>query len=339
MRMIFDTKFQHPKGRPMTTRYLLPIAAAMTALAAPAGAHVFLQSGGAAVGGSYRAVLAVPHGCGGSATTRITVTIPEGLIAVKPMPKPGWSIALKTGAYAKSYDFMHGMTAKEGVQEISWSGRLDNDFYDEFVFTGYLPAELKTDAPLYLPTLQACETGAENWADIPAAGQDPHSLKSPAPMLRLAASKADGNAGAMAQMAGMVQAGDLMISTPWTRATPPGAKIAGGYLTITNNGKAGDRLIGGSFDGGGHVEVHEMSMADGVMKMRPLADGLEIKPGATVKLEPGGYHLMMMDLVKPLAKGDKVKAHLQFEKAGKVDVELEVNALGAAAPAAGGHMH
>jgi copper(I)-binding protein len=229
---------------------------------------------------------------------------------------------------------MHGLKASEGVQEITWSGRLDDDFYDEFVFTAYLPAALKTDAPLYLPTLQTCEKGSQNWAQIPAAGQDAHSLELPAPLLRLAAA----SGGAMAQMSGMVHAGDLMIATPWTRATPPGAKVAGGYLTITNDGKVADRLTGGSFDGGGRIEVHEMSMGDGVMKMRPLDGGVEIKPGATVKLEPGGYHLMMMDLARPLAKGDKVKAHLEFEKAGRVDVELDVNAVGASAPAMG-HAH
>jgi uncharacterized protein YcnI/copper(I)-binding protein len=319
----------------MTHRSMLTLAAALAALSAPASAHVFLQSGAATIGGSYRAVLAVPHGCGSSATTKVTVTIPEGMIAVKPMPKPGWTIATKKGAYAKSYDFMHGMKASEGVQEISWTGKLDNDFYDEFVFSGYLPAALKADAPLYLPTLQTCESGSENWAEIPAAGQDPHSLKSPAPLLRLAASNVD----AMAQMAGMVHAGDLMIMAPWTRATPPGAKIAGGYLTVTNNGKQSDRLIGGSFAGGGRIEVHEMSMTDGVMKMRPLNDGLEIKPGATVKLEPGGYHLMLLDLSKSFAQGEKIKVQLQFEKAGKVDVELDVNAVGASGPAAGGHAH
>jgi uncharacterized protein YcnI/copper(I)-binding protein len=318
--------------RPLTTRSLLTFAA-MTALVAPAQAHVFLQSGPATIGDSYRAVLAVPHGCDGSATSQITVSIPEGLIAVKPMPKPGWTITLKKGPYAKSYDFMHGMTAAAGVQQITWSGKLDDDFYDEFVFTSYLPSSLKADAPLYLPTLQTCDKGAENWAQIPAAGQDAHSLRSPAPMLKLAAAT-----GAMAQMDGMVHAGDLMISTAWTRATPPGAKVAGGYLTVTNNGKAADRLTGGSFEGGGRIEVHEMSMNDGVMKMRALDGGLDIKPGATVKLEPGGYHLMMLDLTKPLARGDKVKAHLDFEKAGRVDVELDVNAVGATAPAAG-HMH
>jgi uncharacterized protein YcnI/copper(I)-binding protein len=320
----------------MTNRSTLLLLTALGAAATPAHAHVFVQSGPATVGGSYRAVLAVPHGCGTSPTTKITVQIPEGMIAVKPMAKPGWTIAVKKGAYAQSYDFMHGMKASEGVKEITWTGKLDNDFYDEFVFSAYLPAALKADAPLYLPTLQSCEQGSEEWAQIPAAGQDPHSLKSPAPIVRLAAAAPD---NAMAQMSGMVHAGDLMISTPWTRATPPGAKVAGGYLTVTNGGKTSDKLLGGTFTGGSRIEVHEMSMNDGVMKMRPLNDGLEIKPGATVKLEPGGYHLMLMDLAKPLAKGDKVKAQLQFEKAGKVDVELDVNAVGASAPAGGGHAH
>jgi uncharacterized protein YcnI/copper(I)-binding protein len=324
------------KGRNMTNRSMLTLATALAALSAPASAHVFLQSGTGTPGGSYRAVLAVPHGCGASPTTKITVQIPEGMIAVKPMPKPGWTIAVKKGPYAKSYDFMHGMTAADGVKEIIWTGKLDNDFYDEFVFTSFLPDGLAVTDPLYLPTEQTCEAGAEKWVEIPAAGQSPHDLKSPAPQLRLAAAAPR---DAMAQMAGMVHAGDLMIATAWTRATPPGAKVAGGYVTITNNGKTSDRLTGGSFDSGDHIEVHEMSMTDGVMKMRPLADGLEIKPGATVKLEPGGYHLMMMGLTKPLAKGDKVKAQLQFEKAGKVEVELDVNAVGATAPAAGGHMH
>jgi uncharacterized protein YcnI len=314
----------------------LALAAGLAALAVPANAHVFLQSpGSATVGASYRAVLAVPHGCKGSATTAITVTIPEGMVAVKPMPKPGWTIATKKGAYAKSYDFMHGMKASEGVQQITWTGRLDNDFYDEFVFTSFLPGELKTDAPLYLPALQTCEAGAENWAEIPAAGQDPHSMKSPAPMLRLAASTQP----AMAAMAQMVHAGDLMITAPWTRATPPGAKLAGGYLTVMNMGKASDRLTGGSFGNGGRIEVHEMSMTDGVMKMREVGGGLEIKPGATVKLEPGGYHLMMLDLAAPFKQGDKVKAQLVFEKAGKVDVEFDVGGMGSSAPPAGGHAH
>ena len=134
--------------------------------------------------------------------------------------------------------------------------------------------------------------------------------------------------GAMAGSA-TFKLGDLAVTSPWTRATPGGAKIAGGYLKITNNGTAADRFVGAKSDAADHVEIHEMSMSDGVMKMRPLPDGLEIKPGETVELKSGGYHLMFMELKQPLKQGDTLKATLQFEKAGSVAVNFNVNALGA----------
>ena len=141
-----------------------------------------------------------------------------------------------------------------------------------------------------------------------------------------------------------VKAGDLVISQAWTRATPSGAKIGGGYLTIENKGTAPDRLVGGSGDIAGRVEIHEMAMDNGVMKMRPLDKGLAIEPGKTVKLAPGGLHLMMFDLKNPLKQGDKVPVTLQFEKAGKVTVSLDVQSVGAQSPGGGqgsghsGHM-
>jgi copper(I)-binding protein len=130
-----------------------------------------------------------------------------------------------------------------------------------------------------------------------------------------------------------VKAGDLVITQAWSRATPGGAKIGGGYLTIENKGAAADRLIGGSGDIAAKVELHEMSMKDGVMTMRALDKGLTIEPGKTVKLAPGGYHLMLMDLKSPLKQGDKVPVTLEFEKAGKVKLNFDVQALGAQAPA------
>ena len=129
-----------------------------------------------------------------------------------------------------------------------------------------------------------------------------------------------------------VKAGDLVITQAWTRATPKGAKIGTGYLTIENKGSAPDRLIGGSADVAGKVEVHEMAMKDGVMKMRALDDGLTIEPGKTVKLAPGGYHLMMFDLKSPLKQGDTLPITLKFEKAGEVKVSLAVEGIGAQAP-------
>src|ERR1700738_3005002 len=129
-----------------------------------------------------------------------------------------------------------------------------------------------------------------------------------------------------------IKAGDLVITQAWSRATPNGAKIAGGYLTIENKGSAPDRLVGGSGDIAGKVEVHEMAVDNGVMKMRPLEKGLAIEPGKTVKLAPGGFHLMMFDLKGPLKQGDKVPVTLEFEKAGKVTISLDVQGLGAQAP-------
>ena len=135
-----------------------------------------------------------------------------------------------------------------------------------------------------------------------------------------------------------VKVGDLVISQAWSRATPSGAKTGGGYVTIENRGSAPDRLIGGMADVAGKVQVHEMSMDNGVMKMRPVDNGLAIDPGKTVKLAPGGYHLMMMDLKAPLKQGDKVPVTLEFEKAGKVTVSLDVKGVGAQGPGSGGKM-
>jgi copper(I)-binding protein len=135
-----------------------------------------------------------------------------------------------------------------------------------------------------------------------------------------------------------VKAGDLVISQAWSRATPGGAKVAGGYLTIENKGTAADRLVSVSADIAVKADVHEMAMDNGVMKMRPLDKGLAIDPGKTVKLAPGGYHLMLQQLKGPLKEGDKVPVTLEFEKAGKVAVSLEVQGVGAQAPGGGGNM-
>jgi copper(I)-binding protein len=131
-----------------------------------------------------------------------------------------------------------------------------------------------------------------------------------------------------------LKVGDLTITQPWSRATPSGAKVAGAYVTITNNGTAPDRLVGATTSAAGRAEVHEMSMKDNVMTMRPVSGGLVIEPGKSVALAPGGYHLMMMDLKAPLKNGDKLTATLEFEKAGKVDVTFDVQAVGASSPSA-----
>jgi copper(I)-binding protein len=137
--------------------------------------------------------------------------------------------------------------------------------------------------------------------------------------------------------AGDAKVGDLVITQAWSRATPGGAKVAGGYLTIENKGAAPDRLVGGAADIAGKFEVHEMAMKDGVMTMRMLDKGLAIEPGKTVKLAPGGYHVMLMDLKGSLKQGEAVPVTLEFEKAGKVKVTFDVQGVGAQAPAGAGH--
>ena len=134
--------------------------------------------------------------------------------------------------------------------------------------------------------------------------------------------------------------GNLTISAPWSRATPKGAAVAAGFLVIHNSGSSPDRLLGGESDAAKEVQVHEMAMDNQIMKMRQLARGLEIPAGATVELKPGGYHLMLMGLARPLSQDDRYKMTLNFERAGKTDVEFRVGGVGGAAPAASqGHMH
>lgn len=126
--------------------------------------------------------------------------------------------------------------------------------------------------------------------------------------------------------------GDLHIGHPYARATAPGQPAAGAYIGVTNNGKTADRLIGASSPAAATVEIHTMVMEGDVMKMRALDNGLEIKPGETIKMQPGkGAHIMLMGLKQALKEGEAVPATLVFEKAGKVDVSLAVHALSAGA--------
>lgn len=132
-----------------------------------------------------------------------------------------------------------------------------------------------------------------------------------------------------AAAARQIEKDGLVIDHVWTRATPEGAKAGAGYLTITNKGKETDRLTGGTFADADEVQVHEMKKEGDKMTMRQLKDGIEIKPGDTVKLAPGGYHLMFIGLKKPIAKGENIKGALSFEKAGNVDVDYKAEGIGA----------
>ncbi|MDB5572304.1 MAG: hypothetical protein JWN93_3487 [Hyphomicrobiales bacterium] len=313
---------------------ILPLAALTAFAVLPASAafaHVAFERTEAAPGASYRGVLRVPHGCKGEATHTVRVQLPEEMVAVKPMPKAGWSVSTRIGPYAAPYDD-HGRTMLEGVREIVWAaGNLPDAHYDEFVFVGRIAPGARAGSVIYAPVVQECASGMEQWVETPAPGQAASALKAPAPSIRLVAD--DGRAGSPAAPAAKSwRLGDLVVSTPWTRATPRGAPVAGGYVTITNAGSQPDRLTGGAFALSGSVEVHEMSNEGGMMRMRQLRDGLEIKPGATVELKPGGNHLMFTGLRQPVVAGQKVKGALAFEKAGTIEVEFDAAPIGGAAP-------
>lgn len=126
--------------------------------------------------------------------------------------------------------------------------------------------------------------------------------------------------------------GSIDITQPWARATPKGASSGAAYMTITNNGKIPDRVTCASSDVSGECQIHTMTIDNGVMKMRPLKGGLEIKPSETVTLKPSGVHVMLIGLKHPLEQGKMAKVILKFEHAGTIDVEYPIAAIGAAAP-------
>jgi uncharacterized protein YcnI len=305
------------------------LGAAIIAVATTALAHSTLETSQTSPSSTYKGVLRVPHGCKGEATKTVRIQIPETIIDVRPMPKAGWTLTTARGAYAKSYD-LYGKPVADGVKEIVWSGgELPDAFYDEFVFRARITAEA-AGKTLAFPVVQECQNGSERWIEIAADGQDPHTLKAPAPTLKVAATAAAAPA---------YRVGALVVEAPWSRATPGGAKVAGGYMRITNAGTEPDRLVGGSLPAAARFAVHEMSMQGEVMRMRPLETGLEIKPGATVELKPGGYHIMFMDLTEPLKEGQTLKGTLLFEKAGAVTVEYAVRGIAARGEAEHRHAH
>ncbi|QFG35060.1 hypothetical protein BDE18_3615 [Paracoccus pantotrophus] len=311
--------------------------------AGPALSHATLEKSEAAAGAAYRAVIRIGHGCDGQTTHTLRVELPEGFYNAKPMPKPGWTLETVKGAYARPFD-NHGTQMTEGTREVVWSGgALQDDWYDEFVIRGTVGADVAPGTVLYFPTVQECAEGKADWTDVSGSKEVPN----PAPGLTVTAGKADHGHGhshghghgpdaQAAAAGGPVVLGDLALSGGFSRATPPGAPVAGGFLTIANGGDE-DRLVAAHADFAGRTEIHEMAMEGEVMRMRELPDGLAIPAGATVELKPGGYHLMFMELKQPLVEGETVNVTLSFEKAGEVSLPLAVGPRNAGAQKGGGH--
>jgi uncharacterized protein YcnI len=161
------------------------LTAAALLMATPALAHVTLEGKQAAIGSPYKAVFVVPHGCSGSATTKLRVQIPPGVIVIDAKSTSGWQVSTVTGKYPGEYDFQ-GKKVAEGVTEVDWNGgKLPDKTRETFVIETFLTGGLKPNTSLYFPIVQECEQGVNRWIEIPADADHAHDKKWPAPGVKL----------------------------------------------------------------------------------------------------------------------------------------------------------
>jgi uncharacterized protein YcnI len=169
-------------GKPHMKPKALILAAVLSATTSLAHAHIVLEQKSAPAASYYKATFQVGHGCGGSPTTGIAVSIPEGIVNVKPMAKPGWQVQTRIETLAQPY-VLHGKTFTEGVTQVTWTGgSLPDAYYDEFVMLTRLPDEPGT---FYFKIRQICEHGETRWEEIPAEGKTAHDYKTPAAVLEV----------------------------------------------------------------------------------------------------------------------------------------------------------
>ena len=304
----------------------LPAALLLGSLSTTAAlAHAGISPDSGVNGATVKLAISIPHGCEGAPTDTVIIRLPEGFVAAKPMVKPGWTIEITKGDYARAYE-LHGSEVTSGALEIKWSGgAVPDDQYDEFVLRGTLQG-FDADAELPFAVTQLCGDAAVHWDQLAAPGEDAHALPHPAPLFKVTAAAAESHDhhGHHAMASGTVTLGALELSGAFTRATLPNAPVGGGFLSITNTGTEGDTLVSASSPAAGQVQLHEMKMEGEVMKMQELAGGIPVPAGETVTLAPGGLHLMFMQLKAPFVEGESVPVTLTFEKAGTVEIMLSV---------------
>ena len=280
---------------PSSFRAFVLVAAAAAPVAV--SAHVTLPPGGASAGDSYAAAFRVGHACSGArSTTGIAVRVPEGFSVQKAEPRPGWTLATSPGSVAWRAD--------------SAASALPSAERAEFVVHGTLPSKPGT---LWFKVLQSCDVGGADWAEVPTAATD----KPAYPAVRLDV------------LPPGVAAVD--VRDPWVRFAVKGQSGTGAFMTLT--APSGARLTGASTPVAGRAEIHEMKMEGDVMRMRPVAGGIELPPRQAVELKSGGYHLMLTELKKALVAGETVPLTLEFvDRAGRTSVaRLEVPVRAAAA--------
>jgi copper(I)-binding protein len=274
-------------------------------------AHVVLSESQAQAGSYFKASLRVGHGCNGSATTGITVTVPVGFQGAKPQPKAGWELVTRKAKLAQPYT-SHGKLITEDVVELRWTAThkesaLLDEHFDEFSFMSRLP---DLAGPVWLKVLQTCEVGQTDWSEVPSSGTSTKGLKSPAALLMI---KSDS--------AAVTSAAGITVSDAWVRPTVVGQKATGAFMKLT--AKESAKLVGVSSPVAGVAEIHEMKMEKDIMKMAAIPS-LNLPSGKTVELKPGGFHVMLMDLKSPVANSSKVPLVLHFQDAKGVKSQMEI---------------
>jgi copper(I)-binding protein len=277
-------------------------AASALAIASPAMAHMTFETAQSAPGEQFRGVLVLPHGCDGAPTDTVRVTLPAGFLDVSGKGKDGWTLETPGGDV--------------GISQIVWSGgSVPDDGHETFAFTGTFAHDLP-EADMVFAVEQMCGDVALGWE----------------PAVSLGEGGAPEHHGGVA-----ITVGDLELTGAFARATLPNAPVAGGYVTITNKGDEADRLVSAQSPFSPNVQIHEMGVVNDVMEMQHLPEGLEIPAGETVRLAPGGLHMMFLNISEPFVQGETVPVTLVFEKAGTVEIELAVQAFGASGIDNSGH--
>ncbi len=283
----------------------------LACFAQQAQAHVVLSEPQAQAGSYFKASLRVGHGCNGSATTGITVTVPVGFQGAKPQPKAGWEVVTRKAKLAQPYT-SHGKLITEDVVELRWTASskesaLLDEHFDEFSFMSRLPDQA---GPVWLKVLQTCEVGQTDWSEVPSSGTSTKGLKSPAALLMI---KSDN--------AAVTSAAGITVSEAWVRPTVAGQKATGAFMKLTARESA--KLVGVSSPVAGVAEIHEMKMEKDIMKMAAIPS-LNLPSSKTVELKPGGFHVMLMDLKSPIANNSKIPLVLHFQDAKGVKSQMDI---------------
>lgn len=285
----------------------LAIASLSLLCASFASAHVLLDPPRAEAGTLYRGVLRVGHGCDEASTTAVDVRLPSTLTRVHASASLRWQLM---------------QTATQGGTEVIWTAEQGK------ALPAHEPAQFPIEfqvpqhtGALWIPVRQRCQGGAINWADVPTQGTSTEGMKTPAMLLQV-----------VSKQEAAAYAAQPTVEGAWVRASVTGQQATGAFMRIT--AKEPVQLVGISTPVAGSAAVHEMQMDGDVMRMRP-AGALEVPAGKTLELKPGGYHVMLQDLKKPLDNGSTVPLTLIFRDAKGVETRMDLHLPVATQPPAG----